>query len=110
MLPVPSAAPDQGEYVLPHEDVVLFALIHVANMNGIHPWSIARGIARRPSLNYWMAGNTAAMHYSTMRLFIAKLVNQFGVDFDADGFTYKGKYTRARGFAPPAIIANPSAL
>jgi len=110
MLPTPSPAPIQGAYALPHEDVVLFALIHVANMNGVHPWSIAQGIARRPSLNYWIAGNTAAMHYATMRQFIVKLVNQYGVEFDSDGFTYKGKYTRARGFAPPTITANPSAL
>lgn len=99
-----------GTYSLPHEDVVLFALIHVANMNNVHPFSLAQGIARRPALNHWITGGTAAMHYSNMRRFIEKLVNQYDVQFDADGFTYKGKYTRARGFAPPVIIANPSAL
>lgn len=97
-------------FALPHEDVVLYALIHVANENAIHPYSIAQGICRRPALNHWLTGNTAAMHYMFMRQIIGKLVNVHGVEFDANGFRYKGAYHAARGIAPPAIIANPLTL
>lgn len=99
------------EFVLPHEDVVLFAFVHVANLNAVHPWSIGQGIVRRPAMMAWISGIASAMHYSAMRQIIARLVNQYGVEFDADGFTVKGhKYIRCRGVAPPVILANPSAL
>lgn len=101
----------KNDFVLPHEDVVLYALVHVANKNQIHPWSLMQGIARRPAVMYWITGNTTSMHYSVMRKLIAKLVNQYHVAFDADGFTVNGEqHIRCRGIAPPNIIANPSAL
>lgn len=108
-----STAPStpEGAYTLPHEDVVLYALVKVANDRDIHPYSLMQGISRRPAFNHWLTGNTSAMHYANMRLIIAKLVNQYHVKFDADGFsTPTSTYIRCRGISPPAIIANPSAL
>jgi hypothetical protein len=107
-LAVPSTTTD---YKIPHEDVVLFALVHVANLNSVHPYAIVKGVARRPALAHWLAGNVASMHFSVMRELIIKLVNKYDVRFDNDGFVVgEGRYIRARGVAPPAILANPSAL
>lgn len=107
-LAVPSTTTD---YTIPHEDVVLFAIVHVANLNSVHPYAIVKGVARRPALAHWLAGNVASMHFSVMRVLIIKLIEKYGVKFDNDGFSVKGgPYYRARGVAPPAILANPSAL
>jgi hypothetical protein len=105
------ALPSKKDFALPHDDVVLFAFVHVANMNQVHPWSLGRGIMQRPAMMLWIRGVTGAMHYSIMRQVIALLVNKYKVEFDADGFRVDGqRYIRARGSNPPAILANPSAL
>lgn len=105
------ALPSKEEFALPHDDVVLFAFVHVANMNGVHPWSLGRGIMQRPAMMLWIRGVTGAMHYSIMRQVIALLINTYGVKFDADGFQIEGqRYIRCRDVKPPAILANPSAL
>lgn len=111
MQPLVAAPQDAAEFVLPHEDVVLFALVHVANRNQIHPWSICMGIVRRPALMSWISGITSSMHYSVMRQIITKLVNKYNVRFEADGFSVDGSpLLRCKGAAPPVILANPSAL
>lgn len=97
-------------YALPHEDVVLYALIHVANSRAIHPYSIVQGICRRPALSHWLTGHTTAMHYMFMRQIIVKLVNLYGVEFETNGFRYEGAYHAARGVTPPSITANPLTL
>ena len=112
MLNVAQKAPGAREFALPHEDVVLYAIVHVANLNQVHPWSIGQGIVRRPALMAWIGGVSSSMHYSAMRQFITKLVTKYDVEFDTDGFSVRGKskYIRCRGIAPPPILANPSAL
>lgn len=111
MPPNDAAHGQQCDYSLPHGDVVLFAVIYVANALNVHPYSLARDIARRPAFMSWVSGNTSAMHYSLMRLFIEKLANKHGVRFDANGFsTPHSPYIRCRGMSPPPIKANPSAL
>lgn len=98
------------EYVLPHEDVVLHALIHTANAQGVHPYELIRDFARRPAFMRWLIADNAAMHYSTMRQIIARLVNKHGVVFDAVGFSNAGgKYIKCRGVAQPAVLVGPSA-
>lgn len=108
---VPSTEATNTDCKIPHEDVVLFALVHVANLTNVHPYAIVKGIARRPALAHWLAGNVASMHFSNMREIIIKLVNKHNVRFDNDGFSVgEGRYIRARGVAAPAVLANPSAL
>lgn len=105
------ALPSKKDFALPHDDVVLFAFVHVANMNRVHPWALGMGIMNRPAMMLWIRGVTRSMGYPTMREIIALLVNKYKVEFDADGFVIEGqRYIRCRDVAPPAILANPSAL
>lgn len=97
-------------YVLPHEDVVLYALIHVANAQDVHPHALVKDICRRPALLHWLTRNTTAMHYTFMRRIIVKLANVYGVEFETNGFRYAGAYHAALGVEPPAITANPLTL
>lgn len=102
---------NKAAYVFPHADVVLHALITIGNQKGIHPWGICQGMVRRPALMYWVSGVTESLHYSSMRLIIAKLMNTYGVVFDADGYSAPHQpHIRVHGCSVPAITANPSSL
>ena len=98
-------------FVLPHEDVVLYALVYTANRINKHPYSLMKDIARRPAVHAWIRGDARSMHYAVMRKLVAKLINKHGIKFDENGFEFPGeRFIHCRGIMPPAVNANPTEL
>jgi hypothetical protein len=98
-------------FVLPHEDVVLYALIYTANRMNKHPFAIMYGIAKRPAIQNWLKGDTTSMRYEVMRKLVAKLINEHAIKFSETGFEFPGdRFIHCCGIRPPAVNANPTEL
>lgn len=94
--------------VLPHADVVLYALCHVAKEKQVHPWDLARGYVTRPALMHWLNRRTMSLSYQNMQGVIAMLTNDHAVQFLHDGFTVNGGlFIRAHGLPIPDFPRNP---